>query len=147
MAACGEPTVPDRVFVDAREVRSIAMPQLVRALGEVLGVTLGVATVEGRLLAAFDFTETGRPRLAGGLVVATEGRADQSLVLGLEVLATGRFEEVRGSDGVVFEAHAVPRLDLGVALRRIEAAAWASHGAAAFLRDDVVSATEMGDLS
>jgi hypothetical protein len=132
-------SVAERAFVDAREVRSVVVPEVVRPLGSTLGVEIGVAIVDGRLLAAFDFSG-GVPGSSAGLVIS-EGRGDQVVVLGLDVIATGRFGDDASGDAVAVGDGSVPVLDLGRALRRIEAAAWAAHGPTG-LRDAPVSSPE-----
>ena len=106
-------------FVDAREVRAIVVPEVVRLLGE----------VDGKVHAAFDLG--GGPGASSGpaLLIASEGRGEAFVALGLEVVESGRFEGEPADDAVVVHGLRLPVASLGTALRSIDAAAWAAHGA------------------
>ncbi len=116
-------------FVDAREVRAIVVPEVVRLLGEVGGARVGVAVVDGKVHAAFDLG--GGPGASSGpaLLIASEGRGEAFVALGLEVVESGRFEGEPADDAVVVHGLRLPVASLGTALRSIDAAAWAAHGA------------------
>jgi hypothetical protein len=117
------------VFVDAREVRAIVLPDVVRLLGEAAGARVGVAVVEGKVLAAFDVAAGPGPSPGAALVVASEGRGEAFVALGLEIVEAGSFDAGADADVVAIDGQPVPVVSLVAAFRSIDAAAWAAHGA------------------
>jgi hypothetical protein len=114
----------DVVFLPAHEARAVAMVSVKKRLAKVDGVEVGIAVIDGRVVGYLDLG--GGPLLDAPCVVATvEGKGELAL-LGVQVLAAGRFAEVPGG-GVTFESRAIPAASAFALAARVEERFTHSH--------------------
>ena len=132
-----------RAFVHGDEARVVVELGARTMVGEALGVGVGVASVNGRLVTLLDLdpaTLADRPQPQFGVFCELDG-GEAVILTGASVLATGRYpwfasvQRLASSDaptsgsegGVVFEGEPVEALRVSTLYHRVEMRVWESR--------------------